>query len=186
MRIEVVGRNLAITPSLRKHVRERLEHVVGSAETVTSAHVVLSVEKRMKVAEIILRRRGGSLAGEASGPDMYGSIVKAVERIETQIRRKEKRSITRKRRGARPAAEDLAMRTNSDREIETGPSADGDAAVIVEERIDRVKPIGVEEAILLLERTRRPFVVFRNVASGGVAVVYQRRDGRFGLIDPPA
>ena len=54
---------------------------------------------------------------------------------------------------------------------------------IFEEALDRVKPIAIEEAMMLLEEASRPFVMFRSSTSGLVGVVHRRSDGNYGLIE---
>lgn len=175
LRIEFTGRNVAVTPALKRHVREQLLHVADAVDDVRDAHVVLAVEKYRHIAEIVMRRRRGTVTGTAWSRDMYRSIQKAVERLETQVRRRRAKVRTKKRRTPAPAADARSAAT---------PAAEEAALEVVEERMDRVKPIAVEEAVLLLEKARRPFVVFRNSATDRVAIAYRRRDGRFGLIEP--
>ena len=59
-----------------------------------------------------------------------------------------------------------------------------EVARVVEERMDRAKPIAVEEALLMLEDAARPFIIFRDSANDRIGVVYRRQDGRYGLIQP--
>jgi putative sigma-54 modulation protein len=120
------------------------------------------------------------VVGQASSRDMYQSIQKAIDRIETQGRREREKALGRKRR-AGGAKEDVVLRAVRSA---APPVEEAPPPALVEEALDRLKPIGVEEAVLLLEKARRPFVAFRNAATGAMAVIYRRPDGKMGLVAP--
>jgi putative sigma-54 modulation protein len=185
MQIEFTGRNFEVTKALKEHIREKLGHAARVLEDdLVDAHVILTVEKYRHIAEIVVKRRRGRLVGKATSPDMYQSIQKAIERIESQLFRKHEKLVGRKRRGT--AAKASAVEEPGDVPMILPGMREEPAAQVIDETLDRVKPIGVEEAILMLEEARRPFVIFRNAPSGRVAVVYRRADGNFGLIEPRA
>lgn len=191
MRIEYTGRNIDMTPAMQSHVEEKLNHAARSLGDVIDAHVILAVEKYRHIAEIVMRRRKGTLTGQAATRDMYQSIQKAIDRIEKQVRRKKEKVLTGRRRGSAVKAEVVQAEAATiavpavprSRRTERRARAER-APLVVEETIDRVKPIAVEEALLLLEEALRPFVIFRNSASGRVGIVYRRGDGNYGLIEP--
>ena len=184
MKMEFTGRNTRITAALKSHVEERLDHAARALDDVVGAHVILTVEKYRHIAEVLVRRRRGTLTGRAESEDMYQSVEKAVDRIEKQVRRKREKVVSGKRRGAlAKTAVQAGGEGGRENEIGPRPAPESPRLRVVEEVPDRIKPIGVEEAILLIEKAARPFVVFRNAASGRVATLYRRASGDFGLVE---
>jgi putative sigma-54 modulation protein len=185
MKIEFTGRNVDVTPALRDHVTEKLGHSSAALESALDVHVVLAVEKYRHIAEIVVHRKRGSLAGRAVSHDMYHSIQKAVDRIETQLQRNREKFIGKKRRGSH--GKDRADREALAHEhvpMTVPPPGEAATPRLFSEPLDRIKPIGVEEAILMLDEATRPFVAFRNAATGQVSVVYRRADGHYGVVEP--
>ena len=179
MQIDFTGRNFEITSGLKEHVSERLHHAARELADVTGAHVILTVEKYRHEAEVVVRRKRGRLTGQASARDMHQAIQKAVERIESQHGRTRDKLRARKRRGTAAKAEVLPL-------PEPPAATRGREARlprVVEERPDRVKPMALDEAILLLEDARRPFVAYRSAMSDRLAIVYRRADGNFGTVE---
>jgi putative sigma-54 modulation protein len=180
MQIEFTGRNFDITEELRERISERLHHAARELADVAGAHVILSVEKYRHEAEVVVRRKRGRLTGQASARDMQQAIHKAVERIESQLGRKRDKMLARKRRGTAAKAEVVPLPVAP---ASARAAREGRLPRVVEERPDRVKPMALDEAILLLEDARRPFVAYRSAGSDRLAIVYRRADGNFGTIE---
>ncbi len=87
MQILLTGRNLGITQALRRYAEEKVGRLQKYLERITSAHIILSVEKYRQIAEVTLRVRGLTIRGEESTPDMYSSIDLVVEKLERQLQK---------------------------------------------------------------------------------------------------
>jgi ribosome hibernation promoting factor len=194
MRLALTGRQLDVTPSLRQLVTRRLaklERLLN--DHALSAQVVLSLEKRHHNCEITVHARGDHLlTGKGSAASWPQSLSEAVEKILQQALKVKEKWITRKRRGSgakvivdgrtavvpRPttaAPEKSAIAAAAPRSA-AGPSI----------RATRyaVKPMSVEDAALRIDEVREPFVVFRHAETERINILFQRPDGRLGLIDP--
>src|SRR3970040_2626305 len=84
MQISLTGRNLEVTEALRRYAEEKVGRLQRYLERITSAHIILSVEKYRQVAEVTLRVRDLTIRGEESSEDLYASIDLVVEKLERQ------------------------------------------------------------------------------------------------------
>lgn len=177
IRINVSSKNLEITQALREYVDKKvakIEKYLNDNQTA-SAEVMLRTERGIHIAEVTMNLSGIILRGEGNTADMYTSIDAAVNRIERQFN-KYKTKISRRIQGPKLG------------EV-TAPSASAESDADLTPRIVRtkrfaLKPMDSEEAVLQMELLGHDFFVFRNADSGDVNVVYKRRDGNFGLIEP--
>lgn len=177
MNVEITGRHILITPAIRAYVLKRLRKFVKILGEDISFHVIIDVEKERQTAEILLKSKLLDLTGKGETDDMYNSIMRAIEKLERQALKHKSKMIEGKRQRAKaksvaaklavsePTARTLARRTEEVREEDA-----------------QKMPMEVEEAVLELNRSEYPFVVFRNVESGAVNVLYRRKDGTIGLI----
>lgn len=178
MRVVVKGKNIDVTPALREHAEKRLAKIAkfftdGSPVTVD---VVLSVQRDMHIAEVTLQVRSIFVRGESKTEDMYASIDASVDRVERQVRRHKKRLQAR--------AQDSVKLGELHAEAQgAGAVAESEPQLVRTKRF-AVKPMDVEEALLQMELLGHDFFVFRNAENEEVSVVYKRRDGNFGLIEP--
>lgn len=174
MKVLVKGKNIEISEALREHAEKKAGKIVRffTAEPL-NAQITMSAERGMHIAEVTVQLKELLLRGEAKTSDMYASIDEAIERIERQIL-KYKTKINR--------------RLHLDDAVVAGP-VPGVEEVLEEPRIVRTKrfafkPMSVSEAIMQMELLGHDFYVFANADSEEVNVVYRRRDGHYGLIEP--
>jgi putative sigma-54 modulation protein len=177
MNVEITGRHVVITPAIRTYVLKRLRKFSKILGDDISFHVIVDVEKERQAAEILLKSKLLDLTANVVSDDMYNSIIRAIEKIERQALKHKSKIIEGKRQRAKaksvanklgvgePSARTLAQRTDGIREEEA-----------------QRKPMAVEEAVIELNHSDYPFVVFRNAESGAVNVLYRRKDGSIGLI----
>jgi|SRR5690606_22731222 putative sigma-54 modulation protein len=104
MQIQVTGHHMDVTPALRDYAVSKMDRIVRVFDQVTSAHLVLSVDKLVHKVECQLNVPGKQLFADAEAPDMYAAIDALIDRMEMQIR-KYKSKLTDHHRGARRAAE---------------------------------------------------------------------------------
>lgn len=177
MRVVVKGKNLEVTDALRSYAESKIEKVekflTGDKEVL--AEVLLRTEREQHIAELTLDLRGLILRGEGKTTDMYASIDEAVERVERQFA-KFKAKIQRRMQG--PKISEIEVEGSSQAE------ALDEAPRIVRTKRFAFKPMDIEEAAMQMEMLGHDFFVFANGATEEVNVIYRRRDGNYGLIEP--
>lgn len=178
MRLQVKGRNLEVTDSIRSYAQEKLGKLERQLRDPTRVELELAVERNPsipdnQIAEATIWTKGPILRARESSHDMKASIDQLVEKLERQVTRyRQKRQRKSSRRDGLPAEAPP---------LEVPVEGDG---MIVKTKQFPVKPMTSEEAVLQLELVGHDFFVFRNAESGDVNVVYRRRDGAYGLIEP--
>ena len=175
MQLSVKGRNLEITPAIRAYAEEKLSRLTRYLESIVTMHVVLSVDKHRQIAEVTLRVRDLTIRAEEESDDLYSSIDLVVEKLERQILRYKERIMAHATRGSNRGTRIGVVATAGDEEPR-----------VVKTKRFAVKPAAVDEAILQMNLLGHNFYVFRNSATEEVNVVYRRRDGHYGLIEPEA
>ena len=173
MQLSVKGRNLEVTDALRSYAEEKLSRLTKYLENIVTANVVLSVEKHRQIAEVTLRVRDLTIRAEESTDDLYSSIDLVLEKLERQILRYKERIMTHETRAARGEGRPSA-----------GTAAPEGESRLVKTKRFAVKPAELDEAIMQMDLLGHNFYVFRNARTDEVNVVYRRRDGHYGLIEP--
>ena len=177
MRLQVKGRNIEVSDSIRSYAQEKLGKLERQLHDPTRVELELTVERNPsiaenQIAEATIWTKGPILRARESSHDMKASIDQLVDKLERQVTRyKEKRQRKSSRRDGIPAEESPGVPVESE-------------GMIVKTKQFPVKPMTPEEAVLQLELVGHDFFVFRNAESGEVNVVYRRRDGAYGLIEP--
>lgn len=179
MNVEITGRHVLITPAIRTYVLKRLRKFVKIFGEDIKFHVIIDVEKLRQSAEILLKSKMLDLTGKGQTDDMYSSITIAIEKLERQALKHKSKIIEGKRQRAK--AKSVATKSGL-AESSAGVLAQRTGRVQEEEA--QKKPMAVEEAVLELNHSEYPFIVFRNSESGEVNVLYRQKDGTLGLIRP--
>ena len=178
MRFEYTGRHVDVSPAIRKHVEahfRKLDHIFNSS-TAASTHVIIEVEKNRHIGEVIVHWRDHTLAAKDINADMYMALTRAIAKIEKQALKLKKKIIDRKQGAKRTAA----VAPEPDGRLEATPRPPR----IIPARRYMVKPMTAEEAALRLSSESDQFVVFRDADTDRLGVLYKRKDGNFGLIEP--
>jgi len=173
MQFSVKGRNLEITPAIRAYAQEKLSRLTRYLENILTIHVVLSVAKHRQIAEVTLHVRDLTIRAEEESDDLYSSIDLVSEKLERQILRYKGRIMAHSARSGNRGSQAVAM-----------ASATQEEPRVVRTKRFAVKPAAVDEAILQMNLLGHNFYVFRNAATEQVNVLYRRRDGHYGLIEP--
>ncbi len=176
MQIEYTGRHIEVTPDLRKYTEKRLEKLRRVLRDSCSLHVILEAEKHRRIAELTLKWRDHTLVGIEETTDSRSSINGALDKLERQAVRLLQGRWTKKRRPGPTAAVRLNVMQSAWDHLEP-------RAVIKTERVP-IKPLSMEEAIETLEADSCELVIFRNMETERVNVVYRRRDGNFVVVEP--
>lgn len=175
MNIQVRGDHLDITDALQDYVEKKIGRLEKYFDmpAKNEVQVTLSVEKDTHTVEVTMPIGGVILRAEEKSPDMYASIDLVAEKLEKQIE-KHKTKLNRRFRqeGIRTYFKD------------TGSAAVADDPEVVRVKRFAVKPMPIEEAILQMDLLGHDFFVFSNAETDEVNVVYKRKDGQYGLIEP--
>jgi ribosomal subunit interface protein len=190
MTLRVSGKNLDIGESLRQHVLEKVHGMVARYFTGTvSGHVVIAREGSGYRSDCTLRLSSGvSLHAEGSAHEPYPCFEHAADKIEARLRRYKQRLKGRSAGGADAPGPAQGQGTVSNYLVETPTDeeepAEGFNPVVVAEGTETLKSLSVASAVAELDLTGAPVVVFAHATSGRVNVVYRRRDGAIGWLDP--
>jgi len=184
MSVDITGRHIEITEPLRKFATDRLERLRGVIDEILEVHFILTVEKHQRhIAETNIKTRRDFYHAEEVSTDMYTSIAAVLDKVEKQILRDKERTVARKRHNNNHKGGQVVT-TTSVIELEE----------LLGERLPRIirtyevaaKPMSVDDAAIQIGGSDRDFLVFRNADTERLNVVYKRKDGNIGWIEPEA
>lgn len=169
MEVMVRGKNVEVTDALKDHVTKKLTKLSKFLDhQAVIAQAVLSIEKERQIVEVTLPVDGWLLRGEEETPDMYASVDLVVDKLEKQMEKHKHRI---KRRHA-PAAD-----TRSSHPADT-------SSTVVRRKTFPVKPMSLDEALLQMDLLGHDFFAFTNAETDTINVLYRRRGGDYGLLEP--
>lgn len=175
MRITIFGKNLEVTEYLKTTAEKKTEKLARYFPEDTDVQVTLSVEKNSHIAEVTVYYENGVIRAEEATGDMYASLDRVLEKIEKQLHRHRKRL----EKSFRGVVYDAPVFDEETEEETEGPR-------IVRVKRFAIKPMSEEEAMLQIELTGHSFYVFENAETDRINVLYKRKDGNYGLIEPEA
>jgi len=184
MKIHVRGSNLEVTPALHDYVEKKIGRLEKffNAPSVHDVHVTLSVVKDQHSVEVTMPLNGFVLRAEEKSGDMYASIDLVSEKLERQIEKhKSKLAKRMKQDGIHTLFKEPGVETPA--AVATVDLEDLEDDVVRVKRF-AVKPMPVDEAIMQMDLLGHDFFVFSNAETEEVNVVYKRKDGQYGLIEP--
>lgn len=172
MNINYTARNTRLTPDIKKYCEKRLQSIEKLLEYPVEASLILSVEKYRHKVEINVKIKGTTLHAVGETKDMFISLGAAFDHVEKRVK-KEREKLREKKRKVKS------------REASALPSEREEAQKrIIHSRDYSLKPFSVEEAIHQMESNKRDIFMFRKFDSEKWAVLYRRKDGHFGLVEP--
>lgn len=176
MDITVIGRHLEATEALKQYATERFRKLERYLPRNCHATITLSVVKKVHhIADATIKADGTLIQASEETAEMYSSIDLLYEKIHRRVR-KYKEKLT-----------DHKHQTGVADLVNAAPAAphpeDRIPQIIKTKRFD-LKPMLPEEAVMQMELLDKPFFIFANAGSGHVSVIYRRKDGNVGLIEP--
>ena len=169
----ISGKNIDVTEGLRTAVEDKIGKLEKYFTPDTEAQVTLSVEKERQKIEVTIPVKGNIIRSEQVSNDMYVSIDLVEEVIERQLK-KYKNKIVEKQQAA--ASFQKAF-------IENDYQEDDEIKIVRTKKFD-IKPMYAEDACIQMELLGHNFYVFCNAETEQVNVVYKRKGGTYGLIEP--
>jgi putative sigma-54 modulation protein len=174
MKYIINGKNFDVTDALKERVTKKLGKLEKFFTPQTEAHVMMSTQKNRHILEVTIKANGITLRAEVTGDDMYSCIDKAEDILERQIRKNKTRLEKRLHTGTfKPEYFNADVHVDEETEFQ-----------LVRTKRFTVKPMPVEEAILQMNLLGHEFFMFANSDTNQMNVVYKRKDGGYGLIEP--
>ena len=190
MQVTVTGKQIDVGDSLRGHAEAATAAVVDKYfDRAIEAHVAFSRERHVFVADISVHAGRGLLVQcQGRADEAYAAFDGAANRLEKQLRRY-KRRLRNHHKGAKsgetpeaepqPATEHV-LAHDGDAE----PASEGDQPLIIAEMRTGIPQLSVSEAVMRLDLAELPALLFRNSKHGNLNMIYRRRDGNVGWVDP--
>jgi len=172
MNTSVRFKNLESSDALKSYVSEKLNRMEKYFNGPAEANVVLSIEKFRHSAEINIIGDRLTINGKEETEEMYSAIDKVLDKLEGQIKKNKQKSRqyrTKEKTGA------MASQPVVDK--------DGDPPRVQVHPIE-FKPMDVDEAVMQMDLIKDTFLVFTNARTESVNVLYRKKDGNYGLIQP--
>ncbi len=190
MTIQVTGKNIDAGDAFKDYISDKLKAALSKyIGDDLSGHIRLEKERGRFHTQCSIRMRTGLvLEANGDGGDAYSSADSAVEHLEKRVRRYKRRLKDHHAARADDGAITLSPARDYTVKADDEHHEEGQDAhpVIIAEAESSIGEMAVSEAVMQLDLTDKPFLLFRNAAHGGVNIVYRRGDGHIGWIDPKA
>ncbi len=177
MLYSISGKNMTVRDSVREAIEKKLSRLDKYFSEDTEAKVVLSYTKDMQKIEVTIPTKLGLIRAEDESRDIISSIDEVADSIVAQIKKHKKKLISKRQSAASFSSLFLD-------EIDESDDAGEEQIRIVKTKHFAVKPMDPEEACLQMEMLGHSFFVFQDAQTDSISVVYKRRDGTYGLIEP--
>ncbi len=178
MELQITGKNLEILPPVRSRIERKLGRISRHLPNIIESKVEITEEKTRSpqqhfVAQVTINSNGTLLRGEERGEDLFTAIDRVFEVIDRQIKRYKGRLLKRGR-GISLARGEFSPG------VETAPPPKG----VIKVKRFAIKPMPADEAIDQMELLGHDFFLFFNADTEKINLLYRRRDGNYGLIEP--
>lgn len=182
MKYNIRGENIEVTVAIREYVEKKISKLNKYFEEkpTSEVNVKLSVYNNEQRIEVTIPMPDLLLRAEERHADLYAAVDLVVDKLERQIR-KYKTKVNRK---SRQQSQKLVFASLENEALAEKNKNDSNDIEIVKTKRFNLKPMDSEEAIMQMDMLDHSFFVFTNAVSGDTNVVYRRKDGRYGLIEP--
>ena len=173
MKITISGKNIDVTEGLKAAVNEKLGKLEKYFTPDTNVIVTLSVEKERQKIEVTIPVKGNIIRSEQVSNDMYVSIDLVEEIIERQLKKYKNKIVDKQQAAA----------SFSKAYVENDYTDDEEIKIVRTKKFD-IKPMYPEDACIQMELLGHSFFAFVNAETEEINVLYQRKDGKLGLLEP--
>lgn len=185
--ITVTGRHVNVTEPMRDYAQRKVENLHLDYPRIIDAKVILDVENRERQkAEIILHCANHiTIEVDTTTGDIYSAIDESVSKIARRMRKFKTRLLKSHHRPRNGSIKHLAEQVFTEESMHVNSDDDHIEPVIIHRENFRMKPLFPDEAIMDLELSDRPFVLFHNAKNNGkLAILFRRKDGEYGMVEP--
>ena len=185
MATEITGRNFEVTPEIREMVDKKLSRIVDKLfDDVIDVRVVLQVQKYRNICEILIVGKEHDVkATQESDESMPDAINAAVDHVKRQAQKNRKRIRDHHPHGrGTDVVTDWTVQVLEPGRLRT--TDDGNRPRIIKTNNLPIRPMSIEEAALRLDDSKNEFIVFRDLDTDKISVIYKRKDNNLGLIAP--
>ncbi|MCJ7822345.1 MAG: ribosome-associated translation inhibitor RaiA [Armatimonadetes bacterium] len=176
MQITVTAKGVEVPRDLKEVAERRLSKLERLLRQIETVDITCSRERQWRVVEIVINANGLLVRGEDRAIDIRSALENLVDKLERRVKKSRSKLLERYR-------EHPATRDAWDAIIEEVTEADVEPSLVRSKRFS-VKPMAPEEAAAQMELLGHDFYVFRNAETEQVNVLYRRKDGNYGLIEP--
>lgn len=173
MQINITAKGVTVPPDLKEVAEKKLEKLGRLLRQVGTVDITCSRERQWRVVEIVLNANGIIVRGEDRAIDLRSAIDSLMDKLERRVKKSRSKMMERHRSSAETRQAWEAEEAEEDFEPR-----------LVRSKRFTVKPMNPEEAAAQMELVGHDFFVFRNAETEQVNVIYRRRDGNYGLIEP--
>ncbi len=181
MNIEISGRNYEVNDRVRELITAKLAKVARFFQDIIDVRCVLSVAKHRNICEINIIGKLQDVKSSQEGDTMEEAINSTIDHLKLQAQ-KNRKKITDKRK--KPAGEPSGWNVGMIEQAELRATDRKAAPRVIRQTMLPIRPMSVEQAALTLDGSKNEFIVFRDLDTDKVSVIYKRRDENFGLIAP--
>ena len=174
MNVHYTARQVTLTPEIKTYCEKRLGRLKALVDDALDVNVILIVQKNRNKVEINVRAKGGGVVVNEETLDMMDSLNAAFDTLEKKIRKERAKWREKKRRGGRE-------RKSLAPAVEAVPEPE---KRVVRSPYFSLKPMSLEEALVQLDVKNKDVFLFRRQGTEEWAVVFRRRDGHYGLVEP--
>ena len=179
MQITTTFRHMEQSEALKAYAEEKLDRVKKYIDEPIVVQVFFAVEKKIRhIVEIVITAKGISTKASEATNDMYAAIDAVIDKIERQLKRYKEKIKTHKPSG------DGNGRQISKKIFEAESIDSSSEPVVISTKIETAKPMSIEEAVMQMDLLHKDFIVFTDSTSNDINVLYRRKDGNYGLIEP--
>lgn len=179
MQVTTTFRHMEQSEALKLYAEDKLDRVKKYIDEPITAQVFFSVEKKIRhIVEIVISAKGISTKASEATSDMYAAVDAVIDKIERQLKRYKEKIKAHKPTGdgnGRQISKKIFEAESIDSNVEP---------VVISTKIETVKPMTIDEAVMQMDLLHKDFIVFTNAANSSINVLYRRKDGNYGLIEP--
>jgi putative sigma-54 modulation protein len=181
MNISVTFRHMPVSESLKQHAIEKVGHINKFFDETVEAHIVFSMDRYLHKADVNLSTHGMLIRAEELSSDMYNSIDRATDKIEKQIKRYHSRLIEHRPRNGKQRK--LRLQLLESAHVTGNESASTLPPTIVETKEFTARPMMLDEAVMQMDLLHNDILVFLNVKTEQMNILYRKNDNKYGLIE---
>ncbi len=179
----VTGRHVQITDGMKQHAIDRIHKLEHIADRIVDVQVTMDIQKLSHRVDILLKYGHTLIRSHAVTTDMYISIDEAVNKLENQLK-KYKNKLHDYHKKGHPVQEIPVSVYAPIEEDSEGKSLEGVFHHIVANEVQKLRILNQDEAIMKMEFSLDPVMVYRAEDSGKLQIIYRRPDGNYGIIEP--